>query len=159
MFQEGRAEKWNQGFRGAARQRGDAAPVARGENQAFIYFSHWLPRWADVCLCSWLVSLLCREQGGLGRRLNFRCVVEILDVHVCRPKKTSVGNALRGKWEPKRATLLIHLDEMRAFRPERRILCRATFRSYQGIVFGVHPNEALEQIFVLTFGLDLDNVG
>jgi hypothetical protein len=54
---------------------------------------------------------------------GFSGVVEIFNAHASSAKNTGFGDALRREWKPKGAALLVHLNEMSAFRPERRILC------------------------------------
>jgi hypothetical protein len=70
---------------------------------------------------------------------GFRGVVEIFNAHASSAKNTGFGDALRREWKPEAAALLVHLNEMRAFRPERGILRRITLRADERVVLGVYP--------------------
>src|SRR6266404_2862779 len=96
------------------------------------------------CLCSWLERSRCRRKSDLGESLTLGRVVEILDVHVGGAEDSRFGDALRREGEPQWPSFLIELDEVCARGPEGWIFHGAAFGAYQRIVFGVHPNEALE---------------
>src|SRR5450755_4308064 len=98
----------------------------------------------EFCLCSWLERSLYRRKSDLGQSLALRRVVEILDVHVGGAEDSRFGDALRREGEPQWSSFFVELDEVCALGPEGRIVRGVAFSAYQRIVFGVHPNEALE---------------
>src|SRR5580704_14105701 len=87
-----------------------------------------------------------------ARNRNTRCL---------RPwfQQASIGYALRGKWKPDRAMLLIDLHEMDAFGPKRRFLGRFAFSTDERVVLGIHPDAAFEQVRLAPFRTNLQNVG
>src|SRR5258708_6868419 len=86
-------------------------------------------------------------------------VVEILDAHVRGAKDSGFRLALCGEWKPERAALLVPLHEMRAFRPERRVLGRVAFRADQRVVLRVYPDTPSEQVLLFAFGSNFEKVG
>src|SRR5260370_1078828 len=103
--------------------------------------------WSDMRskngLCySLLGHLVCGHYGVVGSVRCFWRVIEILDVHVRGAKNVSFRDALRRTGKPERAIFLVDLDEVRALRPERRVLCGLALCAGQRVIFRVHPDAA-----------------
>src|SRR5208283_3595 len=101
----------------------------------------------------------CRRARRLGRLQRIRRVIEVVDGEARRAENAHLGDTVSGSRKPEGTALLIRMNKMHAFSPERWVLGGLTLGPHKGVILGVYPDPPLEQTLLVTLRGEVDCVG